>query len=172
MTYIFVAVQFHFCCSSVDPCPKGYFLDIDLACLRCPPNTFTFLENSKKCELCLFGMKSNKKSDSCELCGPGMYGDKDGEGCKHCEVGSVSGRPRAIRCDPCHIGKEANSARTFCDDCPMGKYGPGNGDGCFDCVGGTFASIRGAILCEECSGPCNPVTGTAEVSVLTNGDLI
>lgn len=106
--------------NSCVPCIAGYFVPIrgaigSLACIACPPDTYSNVEGASKCTPCPEGEISSFGSTFCGVCPFGNYLDNFNE-CRPCINGFTS-KPNQRQCTLCPAGFAASQGSTSPDQC-------------------------------------------------------
>ena len=126
-------------CFSSQVCGVGRGPTVDgSSCRVCPAGTFSDVEGSTLCELCVAGRYSTgiTTSPNCDQC-----------------VGSYSTAVAAVSidsCIPCAVGEGNNSDSTGCEDCGAGRYNEIAGGSCIACGKGKASTSVAASFESVC----------------------
>jgi hypothetical protein len=156
-------------------CQYGEYEDPNephLACMTCPPNTYSNTFNAGQCTPCPPGfIAPNAGASTCMACLPGQFFNGTGI-CRPCAAGYYTAVSAQLACLPC-IGGQVNEVpgMSVCINCPMGKAYK-SPTTCDSCPPGLYASVVGSTACVPCSPKTySPVAGALTcLSCPTNSD--
>ena len=120
-----------------------------------------FKTSVDKCENCLPGRVSKKKSMTCAICIRGKYSNTYQSDCIECPQGKFNdfdGADNELDCILCSKGRYSNTTNLVksddCQKCPVGKYNENYGsvsiNSCSLCISGKFNEKRGNNICIYC----------------------